>query len=797
MAREQNFSIESGDLKSALDAFSQQSGRAVLYRSDDVHGARSRGFRGTAAPEAALRVLLGGTGFTARFDTSGAIAIVRPASSAIEDDGEGGAPEIIVTAQKREERIEDVPLSITSLSGADLEKQNVLSATSLDKVVPGLTISRRGGWINPAIRGVVSQVTSPGADASVATYVDGVYQPRAFASISDLPDISRITVTKGPQGTLFGRNATGGAIEIFTQEPSFTPTGRISASYGSFNELLLKAFVAAPIVEDKVAFSISAVRDSADSYYRSLVPSVVLDGKSNSTVRAKLRITPSRSVTLDLAAFYTIHSDPTQSYGIPYSFDGTLDTAVTVARRYAGAIVPTNPYDFAASRAPLNREVHKGASAKATIETGLGSVRALVAYNRKNQKNISNGEFAYIPAGGTFYSGLGPNQDENYQAEILLVSRKEGLFGYIVGANYYHDDDSSTSPLNLTSNIGPGSYALTVFSREKTDAYAGFAELTYDLTDRLTVVAGARVSRETRDVAGLKTLGTTYGIPDGIWHPFGHKTSTTTTQRVSLRYAVDDATNAYFTYSTGFKSGFFPASDVGFTPTAPKIKFIKPEHVDAFEVGLKSAASNWLNFNLAAFYYKYKDQQVQVQKIVNGVPLSVTENAAGSRSYGAELEAVFRPTPELSVQVGLAYLNARYTDFPDASINVPAPGFVGNVAAKVDAAGNRMVQSPDFTASATIDYAKDFDIGRIGLVANAFYTTRIYFDSGNIYSDPAHEVINLQASWEPRGTGWKFGVYGRNLTKQVYALGALVAPASTGVTYAAPRTYGVSAAYDF
>jgi len=217
--------------------------------------------------------------------------------------------EIIVTAQRRSERLTDVPLSITAASAAELTRAGVTNVRQIASITPGVTMQSTGPWLQPAVRGVSSQSTIPGSEQNVALYVDGVYQPTAVANTSDLPDVERIEVLKGPQGTLFGRNATGGAIQIITRDPSFSTTGNLTASYGRFRDVTLQGYISTPL-SDKVAVGVTGSYTSTDGWLKDLLNDRRHTGKITSElVRAKLLFRPNENLKVLLTGFYRHRTD--------------------------------------------------------------------------------------------------------------------------------------------------------------------------------------------------------------------------------------------------------------------------------------------------------------------------------------------------------------------------------------------------------------------------------------------------------------------------------------------------------
>lgn len=707
------------------------------------------------------------------------------------DDDSGSLAEVVVTAQKRAERSLDVPISVTSLSELDLRNAGVDSNMDLTSVVPGLEMDRIGGFVQPSIRGISTQVTELGADPNVATYIDGVYQSNPYALTFDLPDVSRIEVAKGPQGTLFGRNATGGAVQIFTRDPSFSPTGDFYVGYGSFRELTFKSFLSGPIIGDELAASISGYASTADSYYRSLVPEQTPEGPRSTLVRGKVLFRPTDSMSFVLQAYYADHDDPTGMNGSAYG-------GITLANVFPGSIIPIAPYDVATSRTVKQDVISDGVSGRGTLDTAVGTVSILAALNHSLNRSVTSADFAFIPpfpGGGNYYDIGSP--DTAYMAEVNLASKSYGPFSFIAGVNYYHDKDTY-DPLNVTGILGPvNSYAIGIFSRQTSRDYAAFTELTMNITDRLTAIAGARYSSELRTVSGLSVVGT-YPQNPGPFYPFGEKTFVSTTPRATLRYKIATDTNVYFTFSEGFKSGAFDATSVPYSPDGTPPGYVRPERVNAYEVGVKTKPTAWLRLDAALYDYNFADQQAQAFVLKNGIPLGSIENAASSKIRGAELDADVLLSRDLRIHTGLSYLHARYTDFPNAIVSVPSPENAGTTQTSEDVSGNTLPRAPNFTVSFSADYTRLLAVGTLGLNANVYYTGKSYFDPGNLYYQGAYAKLGFQATWVPvLAPNLKLAAWGRNLTNKATIMGTFIEGDAAGAAWAPPRTWGVSADYTF
>ncbi|AMN46176.1 hypothetical protein ACG33_03460 [Steroidobacter denitrificans] len=686
--------------------------------------------------------------------------------------------EVVVTAQRRAERLQDVPIAITVQSGEQLEKAGVTNLRDLTTVAPGLTLAGTGANLQPIIRGVGSQQTDPGNDPNVALYLDGVYQANQIANSFDLPDILQIEALKGPQGTLFGRNATGGAIRIFTLEPGFTPSGRLSLDYGRFDTVTAKGFISGPLVGDTLAGSLSAYREDSDGYHRDIVTGRNnVGGVESTVVRGKLLAQPSDEVTLLLSLGYMDRRDEdTQNYS---AIGGNA-----LARNIPGAEFAERPYEFAASRTPFADSTVYLASLKADFDFAAGTLSSMTAYNKVDALYVMDPD-------GSSYDGLWYNLNElqkDYSQEFIFSSRPEERLRAVGGLFYYHSD-GRYDPLDLLGDfitVEGIPTPMFVWSRQVTEAYAIFGELSYDLTDRLTLVGGARYSDEKRTAYGTFQFG--YG-PEPEMPRLGSKSWDSFTPRVSLRYRFLEDDTLYITYSEGFKSGGFNIA------AADPIPF-NPEEIKAIEVGVKTSPNRRLSANLAAFYYDYSDQQVMT--VTDN--LNTTANAASSEIYGLDADLTFRVTNDFTLTAGLALLQAEFDRYPNAVVLVPTGGpdcLCGNENAIIDASGFKTPKSPEWTAGLTANYAHEFDFGAVELSAVVFHSDEFYWDAQERVRQPSYTTLSARAAWQPRDSRFKLNLWGKNLTNEKYMKATFLVDLYDGATYEKPRTYGVGVEYAF
>jgi iron complex outermembrane receptor protein len=707
--------------------------------------------------------------------TPPAAAPAAPAAAAAAATG----GDIIVTAQRRSERLRDVPLSITALSGASLAKSGVTNASELGTVTPGLKWDVLGGYSEPAIRGVSTSLDQAGNETNVAIYVDGIYQPSSSGAGFELPDVNRIEVLKGPQGTLFGRNATGGAIQIVTLDPSSTWGGTATAQYENFNTKTFKGYLTGPITEG-VSFGLAGNYSDSDGFDDDLLTGRHhVDGAHARLVRGKILIQPTSNLSILATGYYSKLTDRGSSAYIP--LNGNTSAAST-----PGAIIP-GPYQIAYNVDPQSSVESYGASVRTRLETQAGTVTSLTGWSRVLTDLAVDADWAFTPALESELVKTVPEREQALTEELNFVSKKYGPVSFVSGF-FYYDGYGAYDPLEVEV---PGANVF-IYSKQKVRSYAGYGEVYLDLTDRLRIIGGLRYTSETRSLAGAQALelgndSLAPGKP--AFADLGRRTDTKLTPRASIRYALSPSTNVYFTYSQGFKSGAFNSSNI-----SPQTG-IKPEDLTAYEVGIKSRLGP-LDFSASGFYYDYSNIQVAARTVANGVEISVIQNAAAAHIYGADIDATLNISHDFSVRAAAAYLHATFTSFPDAEVNAPIPGG-GNATISEDVTGNTLIRSPKFTLTLIPSYSTQAFGGKLDLSSTLFYTSKFYEDNADRLTQRAYAQLAANVAWTPENSHFTFRVFGKNLTNKTVIAGSLLTSGGDGVLFAPPRTYGGSITYKF
>jgi iron complex outermembrane receptor protein len=357
-----------------------------------------------------------------------------------------------------------------------------------------------------------------------------------------------------------------------------------------------------------------------------------------------------------------------------------------------------------------------------------------------------------------------------------------------VAGTFFYRSLGRYDPLILSGSFEPAT--LYGFMSQKTDAYAGFGELTFNPLDRLSLIAGLRYSDEKRDAAGTYVITPVRpALPE-----LGSTSFNATTPRASVVYDLASDDNVYFTYSKGFKSGGYNISGLSTTP-------FKPEFLSAYEVGLKTSPSRPVSANLSAFFYNYTDQQVQA--FVNG--LNVTGNAASSHIYGADADITVKASRELTLSPGFSYLHARYGNFPGAVYSVPTPPatpggppcLCGNETVTGNLTGYTLPDTPAFTGRVVSNYKHELGFGTLDLSATVFYTTRSNIEPSDRMYQGGYMTLAARAAIAPRDSHLSIYVYGRNLTNKAWITAGYPPATADAVVWSEPRNYGVGARYKF
>lgn len=692
-------------------------------------------------------------------------AEVAPEGSALE--------EVVVTATRREERLQDVPISVSAVTSEALAASGVTDVRQVMFTVPGFTGGRNFGVLQPSIRGVGSTGNSPGDESNVAIYVDGVYQPHANGNIVDFVAIDRVEVLRGPQGTLFGRNATGGLVNIITPDPKFTPQARVSTQYSRFegaDNFGVRGYITGPITES-LAADLGILYSDADPYLDDLVRGGKLGDSRSLNARGKILYQPSDRAQAILTVGF---ADQRGGNG---NIIGPLD-GNTAGNRVPGNIVPDDPYAVALSLRP-RLEIKQSTFALRT-KFDLGDVGLETSSGYLNDKVLQLSDTDASPA--IVSQNLTQIYTSTWSHEVRLLSQTESKLQWIAGGYYYYMRGRARS--DGVSGVAPDftRFSTTLLQPQvRVTSLAAFGEANYEVTEALKLTLGARYTTETRHF----TQRFNGNLP---FQPRDDKDDSIT-YRATAQYFFAPRSNVYATYSTGFKSGVF--NSYGVLPGATR-----PETINAIELGLKSDPLPWLRTNLAFFDYSYDDLQVVAREVTATGPATyVLLNAAKAKVRGFDVEVQAALGDNLKISASANVIDPTYASFPNAQVFQPivgAPGRpLGNTTTTADVSGNDLIRAPRYTLSLSADWTQEFNGGMLAVNGTVYRSDKTYFDFGNRLRQPAYTRLNGQVSWTTEDEKLRVRLFATNLTDEVIIQQATATPIADQVTYERPREIGV------
>ncbi|HKX77965.1 MAG TPA: TonB-dependent receptor, partial [Novosphingobium sp.] len=714
-------------------------------------------------------------------------------AQAPEAEGAANSRDIVVTAQRRSERLLDVPMSVTALTADTLEKSGVANTADLAKVTPGLTMTFYGANLQPSMRGVSATGGNTGDNPSVAMYVDGVYQAQQISGLFDLPDVEQIEILKGPQGTLYGQNATGGAIIVNTRAPSFEPMGKLSASYGNYSDIALRGFVSGPLVADVVAVSVAGSYENREGFRRNISTGTKDRGLDSKLVRGKLLIQPSDAIKLTLSGYYSERDDSTV-----YAFVPLNDNSLGYALRPNAPRATRPSRQFVGYPDPFINSVLWGGSLRAEFELEAGTISWVSAYAKSEVNANEDLDASPVNISQYRYDAL---FDETKLHEVNFVSRDFGALSFLVGGLYlktksffdrgqyiqYPDfnDPNFFAKLTLTGQPLPTPFtAFRSYGEVNKEILAAYAEATVHVTDQLTLTAGGRYTREKQSaITDVGFLPAPIPFVDNPlkWSKF--------TPRLTARYELTPTSNVYATYAKGFKGGLINTG-TGFLVG----NVVDPEVITSYEIGYKGRPIDEVTVTFAAYRYDYKNLQVVAYGANNTY---ITQNAASTRGKGAELDLSWAATPEFRLSGGLAYTDAKYRRFPDAATFVPT-GFGGNTTVTADLSGRRLLRAPKWTANVSANYEEEIPGGTVGAFASFYYNDGQFIETSSRIFQPAYATVDAEVSFAPSGVdGLRLVLWGKNLTDADYMNVGLITDFADAVAYAEPRTYGARVEFSF
>lgn len=691
-----------------------------------------------------------------------------PAAYANDDSSQ--VDEIIVTAQKRAENVQQVPISISVLNDKALGRSGVTSLDSLQRLAPGLTMATVGsGFVSYTyMRGSGTNQIDSGTDPSVAFFVDEVYQTGTAGLQFDLFDVERIEVLKGPQGTLFGRNAAAGAISIVTKRPSATFEGSALVEVGNYDTVTARASLTGPMNESgSVRYRISGAAKEKGNVTRNLAGADPGDIHSVSG-RAQLEFVGEKATFLLTADIFRARNGMTNQF-ISSAYKGNLVATADLPLLPPGESFYQHYYDVDG----FENQDTQSIVGRLEWETGLGDVTAISAYRHNAFDRLQDQD-------GTILSSavLATEQRDRSFSQELRLAKDVDAFSLIAGVYYFHSVTDREDQLQL----GPYYPTLTLRNRVgidrskiKTTSYAGFGHLTFHATDKLNLTAGVRYTHDKKSDERYvaRYAATPYSVsPGDSWSSFD--------PAVTVDYQAMPNLMLYASYRRGFKSGGFQT----LLPLSAAIASItvEPERVSSYEAGFKS---EWFDrkllANVSIFRSDITNQQILRTTFIPNLGNNfVIDNAGRTRADGVDITLSAAPVAGLRLDANMTYQEARFRKYDSGAISY---------------AGKHQLRSPDFTGSFGAEYTLELP-SQAKLTARGEYTYQsvVYFDNPNTRLDgvyqPGFGLANARLTYLSPNGAWELSAWVRNITDEQYfrniavaGIGGLGAPGD-------PRTFG-------
>ena len=701
-----------------------------------------------------------------------AAAQTAPARQPVATPETATVDDIVVTAQRRSQNLQDVPITMNVMGAEEVEQARIAQVSDVANRTVGLNFDAfPASQPRPAIRGIGSSDRGAAGDPSTAVFIDDVYMGRPAAVAFDAFDVARIEVLKGPQGTLWGKNVVGGAIHVVSQRPSLSGfDASVAATYGNYDRIDLAGFANLPLSQT-LALRLSASSRTHEGYVRNTYLNNRVEDQDTKSLRGQLLF------------------EPTETLSIVLGVDGTRDRATSQARHTIGVDPASSTAAVWRSTIDRDRDTTRmdtnGYDERDTYGVRLGIdwtfphfvLSSISSYRWLDYQMFGDGDGGNPTINALNIRGDQIEQTRFGSQELRLSALPGSRLAWVLGGYFYHADTDRSDIFRLDSPPQPrGTFgAIDRYDQSNiTDSVAAFADATYAVNDRLTVFGGVRYSKDDKDYDVSNAASTALLRARERFTVSASDSWGQNTYRVGGDYKLAEHMMAYGVISTGFKSGGF--QDTASTGVSARTPF-EPETATNYEVGLKAEFFNrTLLFNPSLFWTDYTD--LQVRRTIGFD--TITTNAGSARIKGFELTSRWEPVEGLSLGLAYAYNDARFEDLIDG----------GN-----DYSGNRLTRNPKHKASFSPAYERTLGSGAVvsGAVDVA-YESFIFDDIDNnaLNVRPAKTLIDARLGFTSPDGHWEASIWGKNLGDEVYITHQYILTGGQFAYYGEPRTFGAT-----
>jgi iron complex outermembrane receptor protein len=726
-----------------------------------------------------LKVLLGTASVGTMMALATGTAVAQVAPSAPPPAAESEAPasnemdDIVVTAQRRAQSLQDVPVAATAVSGQELTEKNISSLLDVPAVAPSLFVTTPYGNTGAEItlRGVGAGTFNKNMETTVATYLDDFVLNLSSSKLGQLFDVSRIEVLRGPQGTLYGKNSTGGAINFISRRPDGTSSANGSLTVARFGTYEVELGAQAPLT-DELSVRVSGKRRYSDGYSFNTLTGKHLNNADDWAGRIGIRY---KTDTID--AYLKGFFDRSNINGVAYypaGINANGSPRPDNSNPRTGYIPPADIDVVAMQLTPSHVRTH---GATLNVDIGLGdlTLTSVSGYLRSKAKYVfdtdgSPVDFVYVDAH--------TSDGDQLSQELRLASPDTGAFTWMLGASYFHQQQSG-GLVGYFRGLGLTTPLEQRFD-ETTNSIAAFVDGTYRFSNAFELFAGFRLTHDRKRIRQVASGNFVPTVP-ATFDQSGKDSWTEPTYRIGLNIKPSNDTLLYASYNRGYRAG---AYDVGFITNPAQIaRAVDPETVDSFEAGLKTTAfDRRLRLSTAAFYTIYKDQQLAVVP-PGGICCSLV-NAGKSRIMGVELEGLARFSSNFDLNFSGTILDTKYLEFR------PNP--------TTDYSGATLGRTPKFQLRLQPEFRVPLTTGEIfvapELLVNGKHRVQTVVDAYGRDIQPTYALINGQLGYRSEGGNYSVLLFVKNATNKRYLINlANVGATSINQTfYAAPRTFGIT-----
>ena len=743
-------------------------------------------------------------------------AVNSPEAASTSSPGRSGLEEIVVTAQKQTQSIQDVPLAVAAVQGEELRNLGVDTVKLLPAVTPGVSISAQSSSVVPYIRGIGTQFALPGLESSVAMYTDDVYLSRTSAGFLPFVDIERVEVLKGPQGVLYGRNNTGGAIRLIGKDTSSGFQAGAAFSTGNYGMLGGDGYASGPIT-DILLFRVAAQYTRDDGWLESLIPGAPnMEDRNILVLRSKLKFLPTDRLTIALTGDYARKRDTTGLGNLPLFTQAPASVGVAL-----GGIVDPAGRKYSGNVGSIDNDANKfrstmwGGELRADDDLGALMLTSITGYRYADFRGPGDLD---ATSAQVLSADQRAEPTRDFSEEIQAISQGRGPLSWTSGLYYWHERAAQETAILGINGLPIPNNTLVAFGAVHTDSFAAYGRAAYKFTPQWELQLGGRLTREHRRLVNQNIY-----VTDEDWMT-GHILSpllasgsqslpnfntTQFTPNAGVNWRPGRNVMLYASYSTGFKAGGFNAVGV-----PQRVDPLHNERIAAYEVGWKTEFGR---FRVDGDYFRYRLRDLQVLATTGTGSFLGARNAASATENGVEADVTMAVNRRLEIGGGIAWLDARFDEFPGGQRYLPCASTTTLVGGSLDNSGNcladfglglgyslanlkgnRLPLAPQWTGFVRAAYMQP--LGHLGTItANiaGSYSDAFSFSADNLYNQPAFWILNGSLGWKSAGGHFGVNLSGTNFTDTTYYTFKNTFQLGGWKNQGRPREYGARLSYTY